>query len=204
MASRIMHLVISNEISRRFDIDKARFAFGNLLPDAHDNTVVMKKASHFKIKGASFYSDIILDSKLFVEKYNEFMSDDIYLGYMSHLISDDLWMRTIYRKYMLDVKHNIIVEKLDSYYSDFTKLNNHLINDFDIEESIIYDYVEIDEVCDENSRKVQEWVKFDFKNRTGNLSLELFEMEDIYTFIELAVEAVETIIKEQKLRDCFD
>jgi|LGVF01.2.fsa_nt_gb hypothetical protein len=204
MASRIMHLVISNEISKRFDIDRARFAFGNILPDAHDNTTEMKKASHFKIKGARYYSEKILDSDLFVEKYNKFIKDDIYLGYLSHLISDDLWMRTIYRTYMLDSKYNVMEDKLDLYYSDFAKLNTLLINEFGIGKNIVAECVEIDEICKVSSSKLLKWVNFDFENRMDNLKLDIFKIEDIRSFIECAVEEVVTRIKEQNLRDCFE
>lgn len=35
MGSRIMHLVISENISDDLGLNKKRFSYGNLLPDAH-------------------------------------------------------------------------------------------------------------------------------------------------------------------------
>lgn len=111
MASRIMHLAISETIANHFGLDLMRFNLGNLLPDLHEDTKEGKAISHFRIKREPYEDSKdpnyqYFDYNKFLQKYENKLYDDLYLGYYCHLIADELWIQNIYIKYMRDENRN--------------------------------------------------------------------------------------------------
>ncbi|MGD7045940.1 zinc dependent phospholipase C family protein [Jeotgalibacillus proteolyticus] len=120
MGSRMMHLLISHQVSKQIPMeDKASFIAGGIAPDA----VSPKERSHFYQGEVSDYSRSI-NYAGFLNKYG---SESSYLlGYYSHLIADDLWLKGFYLPWL---KNRM---KADSslftrYHQDFGLLNAKLL-----------------------------------------------------------------------------
>ena len=54
-----------------------------------------RNSSHF-FEGKLDDGTRFVDSKGFIEKYQADIQDEFMLGYLIHLISDDIWMKFIY------------------------------------------------------------------------------------------------------------
>src|SRR5690625_6048453 len=89
MGSRIMHLIISNEVANQLPIaNKQAFLLGGIAPDA----VLTKETSHFYVGHHHDYTrSIAYDT--FYEKYRDRKEVDYILGYYTHLITDDMWVQ---------------------------------------------------------------------------------------------------------------
>jgi hypothetical protein len=84
-----MHLIIANSVAEQLSIsDKASFLLGGIAPDA----VLPKDLSHFYAGDHSDYSRYI-DAEGFLTKYANYKQAPYILGYYSHLIADDLWLK---------------------------------------------------------------------------------------------------------------
>jgi len=117
MGSRIMHLVIANRIAECLSIeDRTSFLLGGIAPDA----VTPKEVSHFFKGNVQDYSRYI-DYKGFLDKYSSQAENHYILGYFTHLIADDIWLKGFYlpwlknrietNKELLNLHHNSIRRK---------------------------------------------------------------------------------------------
>ena len=92
MGSRVMHLVIANRIAENLSIeDRTPFLLGGIAPDA----VAPKDLSHFFTGDVQDYSRSI-DYKGFLDKYRSQAENHYLLGYFTHLIADDIWLKGFY------------------------------------------------------------------------------------------------------------
>ncbi|MDG5472287.1 zinc dependent phospholipase C family protein [Jeotgalibacillus sp. ET6] len=120
MGSRMMHLLISHRVSQQIRIEnKASFIAGGIAPDA----VSPKERSHFYEGEVNDYSRSI-NYAGFLKKYGH--NSPYLLGYYSHLIADDLWLKGFYLPWL---KNRM---KADSslftrYHQDFGLLNAKLL-----------------------------------------------------------------------------
>ena len=113
MASSIMHLAITSELTKHFDFsDISRLKFGTVLPDAGKGS-----ASHLNIYLWG-HNKKAYDFELFRSKYGELMkTDDLYLGYYLHLVQDLCYRHFVYDKYQWNPMIPGNVEKLHKDYS---------------------------------------------------------------------------------------
>lgn len=202
MPSRIIHLVISEKIAKHFRLTLGRFNFGNLLPDAHGKTRETKAASHFRILRESYEhaktSDYqYYDYNRFLFKYRSKIHDDLYLGYFSHLLTDEIWIHDVYIKYMRDEQRKKRIDQLKNYYNDFSKLNQIIIEKYALKKNILIDSFEITEIDKKRIPSVLDGLENDFKVKYDDLNLLLFDEGDIMNFIE---ETSNEIIKEIEKR----
>ncbi|WP_430883389.1 hypothetical protein [Fusibacter sp. JL216-2] len=135
MASSIMHLAVANEISKVYRPNAGRFNLGNLLPDILAKNKSDKNNTHFRIEKepyefstASYYQ--YYDYHKFIEQYKTQLDDDLYLGYLSHIITDEIWIQRVYIKYMRDEKRRKRVELQKNYYHDYDILNELIIKKY--------------------------------------------------------------------------
>ncbi len=129
MASSIIHLAITNELTKKYEFKNiARLKFGACLPDAGKG-----KASHLKIdvwgRNKKTY-----DFEYFRSKFGDLMkSDDLYLGYYLHLVQDICYRHFVYDKYKWNPRIPGNVERL---HNDYAIINHYvavkygLVNDF--------------------------------------------------------------------------
>lgn len=198
MASRIMHLIIAKLIEEEFGLNHNRFGIGNLMPDAHNDKNASKRVSHFVIPGKIDYGNRYLDYDRFV--YENDLTDDLNLGYMSHLIADDEWLRKIYVPIMLDENEKIIREKQNDYYRDYGKLNQKLIKSYDLK--LDYTYVEspFEWICSDRMKEHVDALIGDFSKEYSNDLLKIMDYDEILSYIDSTASLISKYIFDNKLR----
>ncbi|MWC30806.1 zinc dependent phospholipase C family protein [Paenibacillus sp. MMS18-CY102] len=131
MGSRIMHLLIANKIAECLSIeDKTAFLLGGIAPDAASS----KDLSHFFQGELQDYSRSI-DYKGFLDKYHSQAESLYILGYYTHLIADDLWLKGFYVPWL---KNRMEVDKevAGLYHNDFRLLNGKLLEYYGIRDEL--------------------------------------------------------------------
>jgi hypothetical protein len=122
MGSRIMHLVIANRIAECLSIkDRTLFLLGSIAPDA----VSTKDISHFFKGEVQDYSRFI-DYKGFLKKYNSHADSYYLLGYFTHLIADDIWLKGFNLPWLKN-RMEANKEIYHLYHNDFRLLNGKLL-----------------------------------------------------------------------------
>lgn len=123
MPSWIVHLATASEVMKKIDIkDENSFLIGNLIPDAERH--VIKDFSIFVPYSVTHFSEIrVIDGKKenfpnidkFMKKYKNYLYNPMVLGYLTHILTDYYWNKTIYYKYTIrDSEGNCIGLKLSN------------------------------------------------------------------------------------------
>lgn len=97
-----VHLVTTKEILDRVDIkEKNDFIFGNILPDI-ENGYLVKGISHTLTHKESHFDQFPLtkyDSQdVFLRSYGNKLDNKVILGYVVHLLTDNLWNKNYYER----------------------------------------------------------------------------------------------------------
>ena len=191
MGSRIMHLVIANRIAERLSIeDKTAFLLGGIAPDA----VSPKDLSHFFIGEVQDYSRSI-DYKGFLDKYSSQAENHYILGYFTHLIADDIWLKGFYLPWL---KNRMEADKeiLNLYHNDFRLLNGKLLEYYGFKDELrktlsniptIFDLQEV------KSKDVEEFIPYvlgdmEYDKEVINEKLNVFTFNQIIGYIETSVD----------------
>ncbi|MEH7237544.1 hydrolase [Bacillus sp. JJ1562] len=125
MGSRIMHAIISTKIADCLSIsNKTSFLLGGIAPDA----VAPKDLSHFYTGDVADYLREI-DYQKFLYKYHFHAKNDYILGYYSHLIADDVWLKGFYLPWLRN-RMEANPEILQLYHNDFRLLNGKLLEHY--------------------------------------------------------------------------
>lgn len=148
MGSRMMHVIIANRIAECLSIDdRTAYLLGSIAPDA----VSTKNESHFFIGDVRDYSRAI-DYKGFIYKYSPQVESHYILGYFTHLIADDIWLKGFNLPWLRNrIEAN--KELADLYHNDFQLLNGKLLEyyGFTDELRILFNcfngVVDLQEVC---------------------------------------------------------
>ena len=129
MASRIIHLAITDLISKKYGYkDKNRLELGSILPDAATG-----ENSHLKISicnGTKKTYDLTVFRSGFLSKILE---DDLYLGYYLHLIQDMYFRDFVYNRYHWNPLPPGNVEKL---HNDYALINQYVIQKYALSDTI--------------------------------------------------------------------
>lgn len=131
MASRVIHYIVGQLAAERISLKNPEdFIFGNLLPDCVDGPGGRKGAkarSHFwhydtknHTKGQNWH--------LFWDKYECHREDELYLGYMCHLVTDAVWLRHLI--FPLKKRDKDGIWSMEILYRDYHRLNELLRKDF--------------------------------------------------------------------------
>lgn len=191
MGSRIMHLVIANKIAERLSIeDKTTFLLGGIAPDA----VSPKDLSHFYKGEVQDYSRNI-DYKGFLDKYSSQAESLYLLGYFTHLIADDIWLKGFYLPWL---KNRMEVDKevINLYHNDFRLLNGKLLEYYGVKDELrktlcytptIFDLQEV------KSKDVEEFIPcvlgdMEYDKEVINEKLNVFTFNQIIGYIETSVD----------------
>lgn len=163
MASRIIHLAITNELISEYEFnDIERLRLGAIIPDGVSNRDEYS-LSHFKLKinDDERTYDLTKFRNLFKDKM---MTDDLYLGYYLHLIEDLIFRNFVYDKYKWDPRPEGNVERL---YEDYKQINSYLINKYNMQSDILvpsgFEKEEINKVAVFDVHKFIEEYKKDFE-----------------------------------------
>ena len=127
MASRIIHLAITNELSQQYEFSNIdRLYFGTIIPDGVSSCQEYI-LSHFKLRisdtGKRSYN--LTEYK---EKFGNLLKvDDLYLGYYLHLIQDLLYRHFMYDRYHWNPKPDGNIERL---HDDYKQINAYVISKY--------------------------------------------------------------------------
>lgn len=129
MASRIIHLAITDRISKRYRYkDKNRLELGSILPDA-----VTSGNSHLKINisdGTKKTYDLTGFRSGFLSKM---LQDDLYLGYYLHLVQDLYFRDFVYNRNHWNPLPAGNVERL---HNDYALINQYVIQKYALSNTI--------------------------------------------------------------------
>ncbi len=126
MGSRMMHYAIAKEVAKVIEIeDFDSFLLGALIPDASRD-----KSLHYYVGSGDDYS-FKVDLEDFFSKLKEPVKD-YDLGYLTHLVADDFWMRSFYLGWLRMLKRQD-ESILEVHYNDFLYLNSIILNKYKLE-----------------------------------------------------------------------
>lgn len=118
-----MHLIIANRIADSLSIENhTEFLLGGIAPDA----VSAKDDSHFYTGDVQEYTRRI-DYQEFLNKYHSHAENQYILGYYSHLIADDIWLKGFYLPWLRN-RMETNKEIFQEYHNDFRLLNGKLLD----------------------------------------------------------------------------
>jgi hypothetical protein len=187
-----MHLIIANRIAEEIYIqDKNSFLLGGIAPDA----VSPKDASHF-FKGDVRNYTRSIDYQGYLEKYRRYQNSPYMLGYYTHLIADDIWLKGFYLPWIKN-RMEVDPEIHTRYHQDFRLLNGKLLKFYDSKRLLIpfiqaehAEVIELDEVQPAALESFIPHVLEDMNYPEEHLSepLQVFTEEQIIGYIETSVE----------------
>ncbi|MFE8700106.1 hydrolase [Cytobacillus sp. FJAT-54145] len=191
MGSRIMHALIANRIIDILHIkDRTSFLIGGIAPDA----VTPKEASHFFTGDVMDYSRSI-DFYGFIYKYNHVKNSEYILGYYTHLIADDIWLKGFYLPWLRNrMDHDPKV--YNQYHHDFHLLNAKLLNYYNVAEELREHLSSKSAIIDLEEVSSADVVEFlphvisdmDYTNNDLESPLQVFTFDQIIGYIETSVE----------------
>ncbi len=189
-----MHLIIADQVSKKLSIEnKQTFLLGGIAPDAA-LTRENKTESHF-LEGSLENGTRRVNYNRFTEKYLSVIQSDYELGYLTHLISDDVWMKEVYFKNNFKNRVDADPGLLDRWHNDFRKLNGQLIEWFgcgNLEnelKNVPIPKNNIIEIESENLQKFKEEAILDFAYTEDDLKeeLEVYTLKQVLDYIDLAI-----------------
>lgn len=193
MGSRMMHLIIANQVFEKLEVHNQQgFLLGGIAPDAAF-TRNRKSESHF-YEGHLDDGTRCVNYSGFIEKYDADIQNEFMLGYVTHLVSDDVWMKSIYFKNDFNNRLQVDPNLLKRWHNDFRKLNGKLIERFDcadVKEKLIGANTQINSVSEINEKDLQIFTKetlsdFTYNKKDLDEELQVFNVKEINDYIGLA------------------
>ncbi|UNL86977.1 hydrolase [Priestia koreensis] len=205
MGSRIMHAIIGYKVMANLHIeDNYSFLVGSIAPDAVFESE-LKAASHFFVGNEADFSRSV-DYEGFLKKYDFYLPQhqDYLLGYYTHLIADDIWLRGFYLPWLrnrMQAEHQIH----SMYHRDFQLLNSKLLHHYELSDHLqsLFELNKVIPNLDEVPfERVKEFIPFVVNDMTDSLSslteeLQVFTFEQIIGYVETSVEVATLRIKLQ-------
>lgn len=203
MGSRIMHLVIANRIAECLSIeDRTLFLLGSIAPDA----VSTKNESHFFTGEHQDYSRSV-DYKGFLHKYSSQADSHYILGYFTHLIADDIWLKGFYLSWLKN-RMEANKELYNLYHNDFRLLNGKLLEYYGFTDELrkmlsyfpaIFDLQEV------KSTDVEKFIPYvlgdmEYDKEVINEKLNVFTFDQIVGYIESSVDMGLLNLKQAAIR----
>ncbi|MBY6036619.1 zinc dependent phospholipase C family protein [Fictibacillus nanhaiensis] len=194
MGSRIMHSIIGFKMAEALSIkDKTSFLLGSIAPDAvfsHEE----KNVSHFFIGEVQDYSRSI-DYQGFLHKYRLRAERDYILGYFSHLIADDIWLKGFYLSWLKN-RMDADEELYKLYHNDFRLLNGQLLEFYGFTDQLRKTFAHFPAISDleeVKSKDVEEFVPsvlgdMAYDKEVMNDTLHVFTFDQIVGYIETSVD----------------
>ncbi|ASK61807.1 hydrolase [Virgibacillus phasianinus] len=187
----MMHLIIAKQVHEKLGLLNLRpFILGGIAPDA----VFLrekKDASHF-YGGHVGDKTRFVDYERFIEKYLSNIHHNFMLGYLTHIISDDVWLKKIYFKNNFQKRLIDDPDFLTRWHNDFRLLNGKLVewfncanlmNELDYADPNINSVEEI-EIKDLIEFKKETLGDFLYTRDQTEKDLAVYRFDDIIDYIE--------------------
>ncbi|GGD62320.1 zinc dependent phospholipase C family protein [Paenibacillus nasutitermitis] len=204
MGSRIMHYCVATLISQQIEIENTdEFILGGITPDVHYYMNVHKDLTHFVDRDENGKGHV--NYLRFYEKYRNTIRKPFYLGYLCHLISDDIWSKDTYFKIVEFLSMEERKEKLQISYRDFWRLNGRIITEYNLilREHLIPVELEIEEINFNSLPVLLDWMNKDFsyEQKVAKEPLELFRNDNsqIVDYIDKSVKQSLQFMKDNML-----
>lgn len=189
MGSRFMHLLIADYVMSELAIhDKTRALLGAIAPDAAKD----KRAAHFKGELHPYAYNSPVDYGRFIVKYRDRFQDTFFIGYLTHLVTDDIWtMKTDFTGFEARVKKR--PELYEMYHADLWLCNAKLDRRYAAQSKRIRSTLAganevawLDEVDASSVLTYKQEALHDFDYPEENLSipLRLFTLEEMVHYVE--------------------
>lgn len=195
MASRMMHMLIGEKVAQRLGLPvDPEYILGSIATDAvYERTA--KKRSHFYQRNTDMRTHV--DIAAFLAKYESSLTHPFMLGYMTHLIADDVWLKDIYYHNNLHLRMRENPDVLSQAHDDFRTMNGKLVQDYqifglkDVLESSRLDACPVDEVALEDLIRFKGEALQDFTVEPDLYSkaLKIYNYEEIRRYFEHAADA---------------
>lgn len=192
VGSRVMHMIVSIKIAEAFQFqNESQFILGGIAPDA----VLNKETSHFYAGDHDDFSRHI-NYAAFLKKYHTHPQQDYIAGYVTHLITDDLWLQGFYLPWLKN-RLDADADMAQRYHGDFDLLNSKLINHYKIRPNVLPDLrstvehlPDLDEVRAQNIHQLLDALENDMciTDEKLNADLNVFTQQQMIGYIETAVQ----------------
>ena len=189
MASAVIHLCVAKKVNSYVQKNEREFSLGAIAPDIAKLVGESKNRSHFLDEEDS--EDTPPHYERFINKYRNDLDKSFELGYLVHLMTDFYWFKDYVYKYIEDYTNDksvtyTAIKKI--IYSDYTSLNQDLIDDYMLDlyyfqNQIEYPKSSIDEIPMDKLDVLVEKMGLIIKNMGDNKSL-MIDEKKIILFIE--------------------
>jgi hypothetical protein len=182
-----MYLIVANYVATELGIsDRGRMLLGAIAPDAASD----KASTHFKGQLHPYALNRPIDCHRFVLKYRNRFSDAFFIGYLTHLVMDDVWtMKTDFSGFEARVKRN--PELYHMYHEDLRLCNAKLSQVYPLHEIhktllTAQDMPDIEEVKTREvlTYKQKAIADFDYPPQHLTQPLHLFTFEEMIHYVE--------------------
>ena len=222
MAGTVMHLVIADKLLEALKIkNPAMFYCGNLAPDAvmsRDNYErEMKNHTHFKEGLKPYEFRIEANQKDYYKKLNEFVNAfldiedqdyELLLGYIVHILTDELYLLKYYEDYICELEANNIfpsdVDFSKKYVNDVDRIDWFLAESYEFRFAMpeilfsLSDYEIPGMISSEELEKSKKFIvhkNFDTTHIKENLEVQSYEKS--MNFIDLCVEEIPKLLSSR-------
>lgn len=124
----MMHLLIASDICERLQIaNKQDMLLGSIAPDAAGD----KRQAHFKAAPHAYSYNGPIDWGKFVVDYREHLRSAFFMGYLTHLIMDDVWtMKADFSGFEQRIKSDPGL--YERYHNDLWRCNAKLVTHYQL------------------------------------------------------------------------
>lgn len=181
MPSVAAHMAVAKLLSEKLNINTPDFYRGNLLPDLRVGSMI---DSHFKVQGEHFLVTDIDEAKK-----NLVLTNDLDLGYYTHLLLDKLFLEEFVPTYI----NRYDLFKTKEMYSDYDKVNFDIVDYFNLDVESLSEILTEDYGCDIDLEKLKTNIRCLNKKEVSDGKY--LKKEEFKKFL---VEAAERIYEEVK------
>lgn len=209
MASALIHMCVAKKVGERIGKGSKDYYLGSIAPDISKQVGMTKKESHFL-----YNTDInVPNIKMFLEKYKSYIkSDKFILGYFVHLYTDKIWFCDFINKlfcgnYIKLIDGTIIKLSEEEFekiiYNDYTNINVNLLENFDLDLSLIYEEFSmpntvLNEIPVEKLDILLDKMGVIIENSKTDKNY-IFDIQEIYNFINKCTDEIYDFITNEKL-----
>lgn len=184
-----MHLLVADAVATSLGIrDRGRILLGSLAPDARKSD-----ETHYKSAAHPLFLNPSLNFGECMIKYERHFSDPFFLGYLSHLVMDDVWtMKTEFSGFEARVVANSQIYA--QYHEDLRLCNaqlDHYYRPIGLREALLAscDVPAMDEASPQEvlRYKKEALADFEYTSAHGTMPLQLFTLEEMVQYVERSI-----------------